>query len=414
MANLELFIRVMIALIIIIIMAQILGRTIRFIGQPSVVGEMISGVVLGPTVFGYLMPETSAFIFPKEIMSILFVVSNLGLSIYMFLVGAELDLNLFTKKTLKDATALSIAAILVPFLLGGLAAYLYNDEINKMNIDKVSLVIFLGTALAITAFPMLARILQEKNIVNTRIGALSILSASIQDVVSWILLGLVTVMCTTKQYSGVLVMVIGVAILIGILFYLVRPLLTKMAVKVLTFEDLTSVNFGIVVLLLFICALITDILGLYSVFGGFILGLSLPRKGFFIQAISMRIKDLTVLVFLPVFFAFSGLNTNILNLFKVDLLIPTVMIFLFAFGSKYFSCMFTMRFISKFSWRESSAIGGLINARGLMELIIANIGLSYGLINGDLYSILVLIAVGSTLAALPIYSLSIGKKGLIN
>lgn len=410
MSNLELFIKVFVAIVIIIVFAQILGKLIRFIGQPAVVGEMISGVILGPTVFGYFLPELSDKVFPKDIMPVIFIISNLGLAIYMFLVGAELNLNLFTKKTMKDATALSVAAIVFPFILGGLAGVLFYDDLNTMRIDKISFLVFIGTALTITAFPTLARILHEKNIVNTRLGALSILSASIQDVVSWILLGLVTVMCTTREYSAILIMILGVFVLLLILFYLIKPALDKLAVKVKSYEDLSTFNFGIIVLLLLVCALITDVLGLYSVFGGFILGLSLPRKGFFIQAISMRIKDLTLVLLLPVFFTFSGLNTNLLKLFQIDLLVPTVVIFFFAFASKYVSCTLTMRYVSKFNWRESSAIGALVNARGLMELIVANIGLTYGLIDGNMYSILVLIAVGSTLAALPIYSWSMGNR----
>ena len=197
MTNLDLFIQVLISLILIIFMAQIVGRAITFLGQPSVVGEMIAGVILGPTVFGYFLPDLSAKVLPQEIMPTLFIISNLGLAVYMFLVGAELNLDLFSKKVVKDATALSIAAIVVPFFMGGLAAFMFNDEINAMNIDKTSMFIFLGSALAITAFPMLARILQEENIVNSRIGVLSILSASIQDIFSWILLGLVVIMCTT-------------------------------------------------------------------------------------------------------------------------------------------------------------------------------------------------------------------------
>lgn len=404
------FIKVFIAIIIIIVLAQVFGRLIRFLGQPSVVGEMISGVILGPTVFGYFFPELSAKLFPKDIMPVLFITSNLGLAIYMFLVGTELNLNLFTKKTLRDATALSVAAIVVPFFLGGLAGFLYYDELNTMRIDKISFVVFIGTALTITAFPTLARILHEKNIVNSRLGVLSILSASIQDVVSWILLGLVTIMCTTKEYSAIFLMIAGVLVLLIILFYLIRPQLEKVAVKVLAFEDLSTFHFGIIILLLLVCALITDILGLYSVFGGFILGLALPRKGFFIEAISMRIKDITLILLLPVFFTFSGLNTNLLKLMQFELLIPTLVIFIFAFASKYVSCTFTMRWVSGFSWRESSAIGALVNSRGLMELIVANIGLTYGIIDGNMYSILVLIAVGSTLAALPIYNWSMGNR----
>lgn len=402
--------QVMVALITIIIMAQLLGKLMKFFGQPAVVGEMISGVLLGPTLFGHLFPSLSDHLFPDHIMPVLFVVSNLGLSIYMFLVGAELDLSLFNRKTLKDASALSAAAVIVPFILGGAAAVLFEEQINGMDIDPFSMAIFLGTALAITAFPMLARILQENNMVNTRIGGLSLLSASIQDVISWCLLGLVTVMCTTRDYSSILTMIAGALVLVAVMFLVVRPILQKMAKKVHSFEDLPSSHFGVVFVLVLICALITDRLGLYSVFGGFIIGLALPHDGFYVKAISMRLKDLTVVALLPVFFAFSGLNTDMRQLMELDLVTPTLVILLFAFASKYFSCMFTMRWFSKFSWRDSSAIGGLINARGLMELIIANVGLSYALIDNSLYSMLVLVAITSTVAAMPIYTLSRHKR----
>lgn len=409
MKNLEFFIQVTIALIIIMIGAQVLGRLARFIGQPAVVGEMISGVILGPTCFGYLHPEVSAVLFPKEIMPMLFTLSNIGLTAYMFLVGAEIDHKMFNKKAMKDATALSLAAIIVPFIFGAIAGYWFNDVINTKGIPSTSLIIFLGSALAITAFPMLARILQERNIVNTRIGVLSLLSASMQDVVSWIFLGVVTAMATTGDYTGVIIMVIGAIVLLLFLLFVVKPLLNRYAEKVTEIKDLPSALFGIVILLLLVCALITDWLGLYSVFGGFILGISLPRSGKFIDAITLRIKDLVVILFLPVFFAFSGLNTNILNLGN-SLLVPTFVIIAFAFISKYFSSMLAMRLISGFSWRESSAIGSLINSRGLMIIIIANLGMMYELIDQNLYSILILIAITTTLAALPLYDLSLGKK----
>lgn len=409
MSNLDVFIKVTIAIIVVIVFAQFFGRAIRLIGQPAVVGEMISGVVLGPTVLGYFFPETSAGIFSKDLMPYLFVLSNLGLSVYMFLVGAEIDLKLFDKRAIRDASSLSVVAIIFPFVLGGLAAYLFNEEINSKHIDKVSMILFLGTALAITAFPMLARILQENNIVNTRIGVLSLLSASMQDVVSWILLSLVTAMATTHNYISVVVMLVGASAYILLLFFVVKPLLSKTAKKVQIESDLSQGAFSIIILLLLISALVTDKLGLYSVFGGFILGLALPREGAYIKAITSKLKDLTVVLLLPVFFAFSGLNTNLLVLGELNLWTAALVIILFAFASKYFSCMFTMRWVGKFSWRESSAIGGLINSRGLMELIIANIGLFYGLIDTGLYSILVLVAITTTLAAMPIYSLSLGK-----
>ncbi len=410
MPNLEIFIKVTCALLIIIGFAQLFGRLIKLIGQPAVVGEMISGVILGPTVAGYFFPEAMSEVFPKDIMPVLFVLSNLGLSIYMFLVGAEVDVKLFNKRTIGDATVLSAAAIIVPFVLGALIAYGFSDQINSMHIDSASLILFLGTAFAITAFPMLARILQERNIVNTRIGVLSLLSASIQDVISWIFLALVTVMATTHNFASIITMVVGATIYILLLFFVVKPLLRKTAKKVNTEKDLSQAAFAVVMFLLILSALVTDKLGLYSVFGGFIFGLAMPRDGKYIHYVSAKIKDITVVVLLPVFFAFSGLNTNLLRLGELNLWGIAAIIVACAFISKYLSCMLTMRWVSNFSWRESSAIGGLINARGLMELIIANIGLFYGLIDVGLYSILVMVAITTTLAAMPIYNLSLGRN----
>ncbi|HEX5001875.1 MAG TPA: cation:proton antiporter [Bacteroidia bacterium] len=409
MMNLELFVKVVIALITIIVFAQLAGRVMKYIGQPAVVGEMISGVLLGPTLFGYLFPELSGYVFPEKVMPVLYIISNLGLSLYMFLVGAELNLSLFTKSTFKYSAALSFSAIIVPFIAGGAVIYFYNNEINTFHISTMSMAVFMGVAFAITAFPMLARILQEKNILHTKLGTLSLLSASIQDVISWIFLGIVTIMCTSHDYSKVAIMIAGAAVLTIMLFYLIRPLLNKIAGNVHTFEDLTPGYFGLVLLIFFVSVLTTDVLGLYSVFGGFIFGVILPRRNFFIKAISMRLKDITIIALLPVFFAFSGLNTNLIHLGKLDVLEPTLVILVVAFASKHLSCMLTMRYFVGFDWGTSSAVGGLMNSRGLMELIIANIGLSYNLIDQRLYSILVLIAIVTTLAAMPIYNASLKK-----
>jgi Kef-type K+ transport system membrane component KefB len=410
MGHLELFIEALIALIVILFMAQMMGRLIRLLGQPAVVGEMISGVLLGPTFFGHFFPDASAAVFPVDTMSILFFVSNLGLSIYMFLVGAEMDLSHFNPKAVRRASVLSVVAIMVPFGFGALSAALFNDAINSNGIPSVQLTIFMGTALAITAFPMLARILQEKGIVNTRLGSLSLLSASLQDVVSWVLLGLVTAMSTKGDYTGIVIMVLGATLLVLVLFFVVRPMLRATARHVNVPADLSPTAFAVVMGLLLVCALATDWLGLYSVFGGFVLGLAMPRDKGYVQALSVRLKDLTVVFLLPVFFAFSGLNTNMLGLGASDMIVPTVVIVIFAFMSKYLSCTFTMK-LSGFNWADSSAVGGLLNARGLMELIIANIGLFYGLIDRSVYSILVLVAVSTTLAAMPIYNASLSMSG---
>lgn len=402
MGNLELFVKVAIALAVIMATAQVVGSLMRLIAQPRVVGEMIAGVMLGPTLFGRLFPELSASVFEPEIMPMLFVICNIGLSLYMFLVGTEINLSLFNKKVLRDAGALSLGAILVPFGAGFLAAAIYGGLLNTKEISYFAFSVFLGTAFAITAFPMLARILQERGIIDTKLGGLAMLSASLQDVVSWILLGLVTAMAVGGALNGVMLMAFGALGLVLVLFYVVRPLISKWVASLKDESVMDPSLFSVVLLLLIVCAIFTDHIGLYSVFGGFMLGLAMPRNKEFLKQLSVRLKDITLILFLPVFFAFSGLNTNLATLASASLLLPTLVILLLAFGSKIVPLYFTMR-VSGYSVSDSASIAALMNSRGLMALIIANIGMFYGLIDNSLYSILVLIAVTTTLSSMPLY-----------
>lgn len=391
------------------IAAQIFGRIIQIFGQPKVLGEMISGVLLGPTLFGFLFPSLSSELFPKEIMPALFILSNIGLSFYMFIVGSEIDYKLFNKSIIKQAGTLSLAGTIIPFFLGILCGYWYFDSLHGVNSDIQSFSIFMGTALAITAFPMLARILHEKKLINSKIGILSLLAACVQDVVSWILLAFVTGMAMKKSvYSGY-VTLLGAIAFIAMVFLAIRPWLKKISSKVEQLGEMDQTNFSIVIILLLLAALVTDYLGLYSVFGGFILGLAMPRTKVFQAQVSLRVKDIMIVMFLPIFFAFSGLNTNLLILKDLNILVPCVAIITFAIVGKYVICTFSMK-LSGFNWRESSAIGGLINARGLMELLVANIGLSYSIINKDLFSILILMAIITTLGASPIYNYSMRRR----
>lgn len=407
----HLFVEVAIALAVILAATQLVGSLARLIAQPRVVGEMIAGVLLGPTLFGAFFPELSGQLFSTAVMPFLFVLCNIGLSAYMFLVGTEINLNLFNRKTMRDASALSLGAIVVPFAAGFLIAWLFDAQLNSKGMGFSSFGIFMGTALAITAFPMLARILQEKNIIDTRLGALSMLSASLQDVVSWILLGLVTALASGGSPFSVVFMFVGAVALVLVLFYVVRPLLNRWVQSQEEGAILNPSIFSTVLFLLLVCALYTDYIGLYSVFGGFMLGLAMPRDARFLQQVSVRLKDITLILFLPVFFAFSGLNTNLNTLGSVSLLGPTVTVLLLAFASKWIPLYGVMR-MTGYSNTDATSIAALMNSRGLMALIIANIGMFYGLIDNSLYSILVLIAVITTLSAMPLYELSqrLGEK----
>lgn len=401
MNYLHIFVKVAIALAVILAMARMIGSAVRLIGQPRVVGEMIAGVMLGPTLLGVLFPDLSKMLFDQEVMPYLFVICNLGLSFYMFLVGTEINLELFNKKTMADASTLSIGAILVPFLAGFFIAYYYGDFFNTKQINFGSFGIFMGTALAITAFPMLARILQDKQIIGTKLGSMAMISASMQDVVSWILLGLVTAMAVGGSLANVGWMILGALALVLFLFYVFRPLFLNYLIR----NKLSGLNqqlFAVVILLLLMSAIFTDAIGLYSVFGGFMLGLAIPRHGRVIEDISIRIKDIVVILFLPVFFAFSGLNTDLGKLIQLEYIVPSLVVVLLAFASKYIPLYSVMR-INKYSHKDALSMAALMNSRGLMELIIANIGLFYGLIDLTLYSVLVLVAVTTTLGAMPAY-----------
>lgn len=401
MGYLHIFIKVAIALLVILAAARIVGSAARLIAQPRVVGEMIAGVLLGPTLFGAIFPEWQQVVFDKEVMPYLFVICNIGLSFYMFLVGTEINLDLFNKKTMMDSSLLSAGAIVVPFASGFLAASVYGDLFNTKEIPYLSFSVFMGTAFAITAFPMLARILQEKNIIGTKLGGIAMISASMQDVVSWILLGFVTAIASGNNFNSVYIMIAGALGLVLVLLFIFKPLMKKRLIR----EEKSGFQpntFAIIIWLLLACAIFTDEIGLYSVFGGFMLGLAVPRQGDFIKQMAVRLKDIVVILFLPVFFAFSGLNTDLRQLAEVQYLVPSLILVFIAFASKYIPLYGIMRY-NKYDNADSFSIAALMNSRGLMELIIANIGLFYNLIDGPLYSVLVLIAVTTTLGAMPVY-----------
>jgi len=406
--NLEIFIRCACAIGVIIITARLTGSLMVYIKQPRVVGEMIAGVLLGPTCFSSLFPEITAYLF-TDTQPFIYVLGSLGLSFYMFLVGMEIDFSKVSKAITKQAYLLSTIATVVPFAGGCFCAFIYFDELSTGSVTLNSFMLYMGTAFSIMAFPMLARILDEKNLIKTKIGSLALLSASIQDVATWILLAFIVAIASTGSMINGLITLGGALCFILIAFYLGKPLLKKLGDRTEEKKSLSPNGFALVVLSLLAAAIITDKIGLFSVFGGFILGLAMPRGPVFQKEVKAKLQDFMVVFMLPLFFAYSGLKTNFLALSAANLLVPTIVILLFSLATKYVPVLLSMK-ASGYGWRESSAIGGLITARGLMELILANIGLEYKIIDEKVYSILILIAVISTLCAMPIYNMSLGKK----
>ncbi|WP_428229098.1 cation:proton antiporter [Flavobacterium sp.] len=405
--NLELFIHVACAIVVIIIMARVVGSLMVYIKQPRVVGEMIAGILLGPTFLSTIFPDFTNYLF-DDTKSTIYILGNIGLSIYMFLVGIEIDFRKVDKLLKKQSWILCIVATVIPFGVGGLVSWMYFDQLAIFGTTEMIFMIFMGTALSIMAFPMLARILDEKKIIKTKLGTLALLSASGQDVITWILLAFIISLAKTGSFKSGIITLVGAVIFVGFAFFIARPLLKKMARNINKKGIVNQTHFSIVIVTLLISAIITDKIGLYSVFGGFIIGLAMPREDLLINEVKVKLTDLTVVFLLPLFFAFSGLKTNFLKLFAPEFLIPSLVIVLLAFACKYIPVLLSMK-ITGYSWRESSAIGGLMTARGLMELIVASIGLEYEIIDQNTFSILVLIAVSTTLTAMPIYNLSLKK-----
>lgn len=412
MGNLETFIHVACAIIVVIIMARLVGNLMFYIRQPRVLGEMIAGVLLGPTLVGTLFPDVYAYLFTST-QPFIYVLGNIGLSFYMFLVGMDLDLSGIDRKIKKDAYVLSSLATIVPFLFGCLCAYLFFDQLSLPGVSLPLFMLFMGTAFSIMAFPMLARILEEKKLINTVLGSLSLLSASIQDVITWILLAFITAVASTGSSVNGFITLAGALLFILFSNYVIKPVVVRMNKDIEKEGKLSQNQFAVILVVLLLAAVITDKIGLYSVFGGFIVGLSLPKTKILQSEIRSKLQDVMIVFLLPLFFAFSGLKTNFLVLGSSELLVPCIIILGCAFIGKYGTVLLSMRAFG-YSWSDSSAIGGLINARGLMELIVANIGLEYHIIDTNTFSILVLVAVVTTMGAMPIYNYSLRTSAIGN
>lgn len=425
MTDVDLMLRFLMQILAILGMCRFvgwLGKT--FLGQTQVVMEMLAGVVLGPSVFGALNPESQKWLFPMEpvakvgevaikhpSMYVLYVVAQIGLIFYMFLVGLEFNVTLVSKRV-GPAVAVSAAGIIAPFVLGaGLAWVLLgagNTDLFSASVSKWEAALFLGAAMCITAFPMLARILYENGIAGTSMGTLALGAGATDDATAWALLAFV--LASFKHDMKYVVYAIGGGIAYGILcFTVVRRLILR--IGLLDAEGKLNQNgFVVVMLFLFAGAFITDAIGLYAVFGAFIMGGAMPR-GQFVEAIRTRLESVTVGVLLPFFFVYSGLNTKIGLLNTPAMWGICGLMCAAAIIGKFGGCSLAARLCGE-PWREAGAIGALMNSRGLMELIIINIGLQQKLITPTLFTMLVIMAIITTLMASPIFRALYTRKAI--
>lgn len=380
------------------------------IGQSRVVSEMIAGVLMGPSLMGWLFPGFFAYLFPAESKPILFSVAQLGLVLYMFLIGVEFDVEIIRKR-LRSAASISAAGIIAPFLLGGTLAYFIAEDpqLFAEKTSSVEAILFMGAAMSITAFPMLARIIFEQGLTKTSIGTLALAAGSMDDVAAWCVLAVV--LASFQSDWSIALIAIGGGVLFALVtLTLVKKFLQPVGEKVRVAGVMNPDILVFILMLVMLGAWFTDFIQIYAVFGAFIMGIAMPR-GKLAEELHRLMYPLTVALLLPVFFVYSGLNTKI-GLVNTPYLWGLTAIVLFvAIAGKGVACYLAARWHGE-SHKESMAIGTLMNARGLMELIILNIGLQRGIIEPALFTIMVLMAVVTTLIATPIFERIYGKKEL--
>jgi Kef-type K+ transport system membrane component KefB len=415
MNNLHLAVQFFLQIAVILLFCRLVGAIAGRFGQPQVVAEMVAGVLLGPSLFGLLWPEAQAWLFPwdltqksRDTQSYLFPASQLGLALYMFVVGMEFRVDI-VRKRLKSAVAVSVAGMATPFVLGaGLAWVLFHQ--SSLFPTKTSLseaMLFLGASMCITAFPMLARIIHFKKLAGTTMGTVALGAGAIDDATAWCLLAVVLA-SFDQNWSHAWVNIGGAVAYVSLVLLVVRPLLAWGARLVVRDNALSEAGLVAGLALMALGAWFTDLIGLHAVFGAFVMGTAIPR-GVIARDLMGRIQPLTVALLLPLFFTYSGLNTKIglLNTGFLWLMCGAVLVA--AVVGKGVACWLAAR-ATGISNREALGIGTLMNARGLMELIIINIGLQRGIISEGLFATLVIMAVITTLMASPIFEFLVGSR----
>ena len=392
-------------IITIVVVARIFGWIFRKIGQPSVIGEIIAGIVLGPSLFGLYFPDLSQALFPADSLGNLQLLSQIGLILFMFVVGMELDLKALKNKA-NEAVVISHASIIIPFALGiGLSYYIYTgfapqhlDPVTKavvFDIPFLSFSLFMGIAMSITAFPVLARIVQERGIHKTRLGTIVITCAAADDITAWCILAAVIAIVKAGSFVSSLY-VIGLAILYVIMMLLVvKPFLKRIGDLYAKKDNIKKSIVAIFLLTLIISSYLTEIIGIHALFGAFMMGAIMPDISKFRNVFIEKVEDVSVILLLPLFFVFTGLRTEIGLLNEPYLWKITGFIILVAVVGKFFGSAIAAKFVGQ-NWRDSLTIGALMNTRGLMELIVLNIGLELGVLTPKVFTMMVIMALVTT------------------
>jgi Kef-type K+ transport system membrane component KefB len=401
---------VLLALAVVTLLARVVGGLFRrYLGQPAVIGEIVAGLLLGPSVLGALSPELYEALLPAGSASYLGLVSKVGVVLFMFLVGLELDPKLLRGST-HATVVVSHASILAPFLLGAaLALWLY-PRYSASDVSFTVFSLFLGVSLSVTAFPVLARILTDRGVQRTRLAATALTCAAVDDVSAWMMLALVAGIASSS-FEGAAWTVPLVLLYLAVMVLVVRPLSKPFVRREQAASGpLSHGAFAVVLVSLLLSAVATEAIGIHALFGAFLLGALLPHDGRLPEQIRMRLEDVVVVLFLPSFFAFTGMRTEIGLLGGAYDWLACGLVVVVATAGKFGGTLAAARLVG-LSWRHSSALGVLMNTRGLMELIVLNLGLDLGVITPTVFTMMVLMALVTTFATTPVLDLILGQRG---
>jgi Kef-type K+ transport system membrane component KefB len=389
----------LVQIIIIVIFSRILGLSIGKLGQPIVIGEIIAGIILGPSVLGSMFPNTFNFIFPASSLNNLQLFSQFGLVLFMFIIGMEIDTKLVRKK-INSAVIISYTGIIFPYFLGIVLSYFIYSSFTMPGVSFTTFALFIGIAMSITAFPVLARIIHEKGLTKTPLGIMAITCAATDDITAWLIFAaIIAVAQAGTAVSAIAVIIIAVVFVISMLF-LAQPILKRIGNIYVSGENLSKTIIAFIFLVLFCSAFFTEVIGIHALFGAFIAGVVVPKNQIFKKLMINKIEDVSTVVLLPLFFAFSGLRTQIGSLNTPYLWAVCGIVILIAIIGKLGGVAIAARFVGN-SWRESISMGVLMNTRGLMELIVLNIGYDLGILSPEIFSIMVIMALTTTFMAGP-------------
>lgn len=387
-------------LIVIVAAARLIGGLFRKIGQPSVIGEMVAGILLGPSLLGMVWPETQSYLFPPSSMPTLRLFSQVGVILYMFLVGIDLDLGHLRQKA--DATVLvSHASIVVPFFLGTALCLFIYPAVAPSNIPFTPFALFLGIAMSITAFPVLARIVEERGLTGTYLGSTTIACAAVDDVTAWCLLALVVATAGASGFGAAALTVSLTICYIALMLFLVRPQAARFVGREHRSETGSKGIVAGVLVFAFASALFTEVIGIHALFGAFLAGAVMPANARLRSFLRDRLETFTTVLLLPLFFAFTGLRTQIGLLADPESWLLCLIVIFVAVAGKFGGSTLAARWTG-IGWKDSLAIGVLMNTRGLMELIVLNIGYDMGILSPRIFAMMVLMALVTTFMAGPL------------